>query len=117
MQSPNVTQRIKRVSAVIQGVNQEIEELMKDSDLSEERCEKLITTLWSNINYLTVEIGLLKSYISTNKSILLSYAKSLNDIKINKLLWKNNTGYSTQYFWHKDCHNLYSDVYNILKGV
>lgn len=126
MQTPQIVPTIDDLTTIINGVNKEIALLNSQAEWTEEKCKTLISTLDYTIKVLNAVIALLQNYQKSAKAIMLAYAYSLNNIKVKKQVDKKvirRSGTKTlyrrimRYYVHKDCYNLYNDVYSLIGGV
>lgn len=126
MQTPQIVPTIDDLTTIINGVNKEIALLNSQAEWTEEKCKALISTLDYTIKVLNAVIALLKNYQKSAKAVMLAYANSLNNVKVKKQVGKrlirrsgNKRLYRRimRYYVHKDCYNLYSDVYSLIGGI
>lgn len=126
MQTPQIVPTIDDLTTIINGVNREIAVLNSKAEWTEEKCKALISTLDYTINVLNAVISLLSNYQKSAKAVMLAYAKSLNNIDVKKQVGTTvvrrtdgKTLYRRimRYYIHKDCYNLYNDVYSLIGGI
>lgn len=126
MQTPQIVPTIDDLTTIINGVNREIAVLNSKAEWTEEKCKALISTLDYTIKVLNAVISLLTNYQKSAKAVMLAYAKSLNNIDVKKQVGTSvvrrmdrKTLYRRimRYYIHKDCYNLYNDVYSLIGGI
>lgn len=126
MQVPQIVPSIEDLTTIINGVNREIALLYSQGEWTQERCKALISTLDYSIKVLNTAISLLTSYQKSAKNIMLAYAKALNNQKVKKQVKTvkvRKEGTRTlyrrimRYYVHKNCYNLYSQVYALIGGI
>ena len=126
MQTPQITPTIEDLTTIINGVNKEIALLNSKAEWTEEKCKALISILDYTIKVLNASIALLQTYQKSAKAVMLAYANSLNNIKVKKqvkVVKVRKVGTRTlyrrimRYYIHKNCYNLYSDVYSLIGGI